>query len=201
MSFIRNLKKAFTVFSIEVTVLAIGYCIYAIWNGYLITGIILGDILFWSFLAVLFLLNYFVIYTRQEKSEEDQIELKETFFGSTKKEQALKYLKVIGNLTSNQLANLLEIDVRNLSKFINPLIQTGVIVAKKQGKTFIYSLKDARSFLHTHNRHNSLGDTDYAGHVTLPKSDVKMPAEGNMLGRVALDDWKLGEFFYLPLKK
>ncbi len=201
MSFVKNLKKAFTIFSVEVTFLAIGYCIYAIWNGYLITGIILGDILFWSFIAVLFLLDYFVISTRQEKSEENHIGVKETFFGPTKKEQALKYLKVIGNLSSNQLANLLEIDVRNLSKFINPLIQTGVIEAKKQGKTFIYSLKDAHSFLHTHNRHNSLGETDYAGHVTIPKSDVKLPAEGNMLGRIALDDWKLGEFFYLPLKK
>jgi hypothetical protein len=201
MSFIRNLKRAFTIFSVEVTILAIGYCIYAIWNGYLITGIVIGDILFWSFLTVLFLLDYFVISTRQEKIKEDQIELKETFFGSTKKEQALKYLKVIGNLTSNQLANLLEIDVRNLSKFVNPMIQTGVIEAKKQGKTFIYSLKDARSLLHTHNRHNSLGETDYAGHVTLPRSDVRLPTEGNMLGRVALDDWKLGEFFYLSLKK
>jgi len=201
MSFAKNLKKTFTIFSIEVTFLAIGYCIYVIWNGYLITGIILGDILFWSFLTVLFLLNYFVLSTRQEKTEEDQIGLKETFFGSTKKEQTLKYLKVIGNLTSNQLANLLEIDVRNLSKFINPLIQTGVIEAKKQGKTFIYSLKDARSFLHTHNRHNSLGETDYAGHVMLPKSDGKLPVEGNMLGRIALDDWKLGEFFYLSLRQ
>ena len=122
MSFVKNLKRAFTIFSIEVTFLAIGYCVYVIWNGYLITGIVIGDVLFWSFLAVLFLLNYFVISTRQEKVEEDQIVVKETFFGSTKKEQALKYLKVIGNLTSNQLANLLEIDVRNLSKFINPLI-------------------------------------------------------------------------------
>lgn len=201
MSFIRNLKRTFTIFSIEVTFLAIGYCIYVIWNRYLITGMILGDVLFWSFLAVLFLLNYFVISTRQEEVEEEQAELKQTSFGYTKKEQALKYLKVIGNLTSNQLANLLDIDVRNLSKFINPLIQTGVIEAKKQGKTFIYSLKDARSFLHAHNRHNSLGESDYTGHITLPKSDVKLPAEGNMLGRIALDDWKLGEFFYLPLKK
>lgn len=201
MSFVGNLKKTFNIFSIEIASLAIGYCLYVVWKGYLITGILIGDVLFWSFLAVLFLLNYFVISTRQEKVEEDQIELKETFFGSTKKEQALKYLKIIGNLTSNQLANLLEIDVRNLSKFINPLIQTEVIEAKKQGKTFIYSLKNARSFLHTHNHHNSLGETDYAGHVTPPKSDVELLTEGNILGRIALDGWKLGEFFYLPLRK
>jgi DNA helicase HerA-like ATPase len=35
----------------------------------------------------------------------------------------------------------------------------------------------------------------------MPKSHVKLPKEGNMLGRVALDDWKLGEFLYLPLRK
>jgi len=55
--------------------------------------------------------------------------------------------------------------------------------------------------LHTHNRHNLLEETDYAGHVELPRSEVKLPAEGNVLGRIALDDWGLGDFFYLPLKK
>jgi DNA helicase HerA-like ATPase len=104
-------------------------------------------------------------------------------------------------VTSGQLASLLEVDIRNLSKFVNPLIMTGVIEARKQGKTFIYSLKNAHTILHTHNRHNSFEETDYAGNVALPKSDVKLPAEGNMLGRLVLDDWKLGEFFYLPLRK
>jgi len=34
-----------------------------------------------------------------------------------------------------------------------------------------------------------------------PNRYVKLPKEGNMLGRVVTDDWKLGEFFYLPLKR
>jgi len=201
MSLTHDLKNAFIVFSIEVASLTIGYCVYAVWNGYLITGFLIGDILFWAFLTMLFVLDYAVISNRQKETGDEQNELGTSSIGSTKKEQALKYLRVIGNLTSGQLASLLEVDARNLSKFINPFIQTGIIEAKKQGKTFIYSLKDAHSFLHTHNRHNSLGEADYAGHVTLPKWDVKLPAEGNMLGRVALNDWKLGEFFYLPLRK
>lgn len=83
---------------------------------------------------------------------------------------------------------MLELGVRNLSKFVNPLIQTGVIEVNKQGKTFIYSLKDTHSFLHTHNRHNSLEETDYAGHISLPKWDIKIPAEGNMLGSARPQD-------------
>ena len=64
---------------------------------------------------------------------------------SLKREQVLKYLKVLGHLTSGQLASLVEIDVRNLSKSVNPLIQTGIIAARKEGKTFIYSLRDAHT--------------------------------------------------------
>jgi len=119
---------------------------------------------------------------------------------ATKKEQALKFLKVLGNLSSNQLAALLEIDVRNLSKFINPFIQTGIIAAKKEGKTYIYSLKDSHTFTLTHNRHTPQEETEYAG-VALPKSNIQLPSEGNVLGRIALDDWKLGDFVYLPLRK
>jgi predicted PilT family ATPase len=103
-------------------------------------------------------------------------------------------------MNSGQLASLLEIDVRNLSKFVNPLIQTEIIAARKEGKTFIYSLRDAHTFLHTHNRHNSLEESKYAAQVELPKWHVKLPKEGNMLGRVALDDWKLGDFLYLLLR-
>lgn len=133
MSFIHNLKKTFIVFSVEITILAIGYCIYVIWNGYLITEILIGDILFWAFLVLLFVLDYFIVSTRQKKEEDVQNKVKQNIAGSTKKEQTLKYLRVIGNLSSKQLASLLEIDVRNLSKFINPLIQTRVIEAKKTG--------------------------------------------------------------------
>jgi DNA helicase HerA-like ATPase len=38
---------------------------------------------------------------------------------------------------------LLDVIVRNLSKFVNPLTQTGIVAARKQGKTFIYSLARA----------------------------------------------------------
>jgi hypothetical protein len=40
-----------------------------------------------------------------------------------------------------------------------------------------------------------------ASHVELPKWYVKPPEESIILGRVALDDWKLGDCFYLPLNK
>jgi DNA helicase HerA-like ATPase len=30
---------------------------------------------------------------------------------------------------------------------------------------------------------------------------MHLPSEGNVLGRVSLDDWKLGDFVYLPLRK
>jgi DNA helicase HerA-like ATPase len=90
--------------------------------------------------------------------------------------------------------------VRNLSKFINPFIQTGIIAAKKEGKTYIYSLKSPHNLPLTHNRHTPQEETEYAG-VTLPKLNIKLPSEGNVLGRVALDDWNLGDFVYLPLRK
>lgn len=200
MSVLPNLKRAFTWFSIEVALLSIGYCVLIVWSGAFITGILLGDVLLFAFLTVLFILDYTIASRSESEKQGEDIQVSPVVV-QTKKEQALKYLKVIGNLSSGQLASLLELDVRNLSKFINPLIQTGIIEAKKQGKTFIYSLKDAHTFLHTHNRHNSLEETDYAGHVSLPKWDVKLSTEGNMLGRVTLDDWELGDFFYLPLKK
>ena len=200
MSVLHSLKRAFTWFSIEVALLSIGYCALILWGGAFITGILLGDVLLFAFLAVLFILDYAIASRSESENQEGDTQLSPVV-AQTKKEQALKYLKVIGNLTSGQLASLLELDVRNLSKFINPLIQTGVLEAKKQGKTFIYSLKDAHTLLHIHNRHNILEEADYVGHIALPKSDVRLPAEGNMLGRVALDDWKLSEFFYLPLKK
>ncbi len=120
--------------------------------------------------------------------------------GATKKEQALKFLKVLGSLSSNQLASLLEVDVRNLSKFINPFIQTGIIAAKKEGKTYIYSLKKPHNLQLTHNRHTPQEETEYAS-VTLPKWSIQLPSEGDVLGRLALDDWKLGDFIYLPLRK
>jgi len=185
------LRRVLTWFLVEVALLSLGYCDVVLWSGNFITGILLGDVLLFAFLTVLFLLNL-AITSRNTSNQDEGIEIPPAV-AQTKKDQALKYLKTLGNVTSGQLTSLLEVDVRNLSKFINPLIQTGVVEARKQGKTFIYSLRNAHTILHTHNRHNSLEETDYAGHVELPRSDVKLPAEGNMLGRIALDDWKLGD--------
>lgn len=198
MAFFQRLRRAFIIFSVEVSLLVFSYWGFLVFNGSYVTGALLGEVLFYAFLTTLFILDYVLVSRRIEENSEIATVLPSQ---TTKKEQALKYLKVMGNLSSNQLASLLEIDVRNLSKFINPMIQTGILEATKQGKTFLYSLKNMHTLLHTHNRHNSLGETDYAGHMTLPKWDVKLPTEGNVLGRIAVDDWKLDEFFYLPLRK
>ena len=200
MGVAQNLKKTAIAFAIEVTCIALAYLAYVFWDQGSVTGSALADILLIGFFGMLFVLNYAFVSKRLTEEAED-VGIPPTVISGTKKEQALKYLKVLGSVTSGQLASLLEIDVRNLSKFINPLIQSGIVSAKKEGKTFIYSLKDAHSYLHTHNRHTSLEETDYAGHIELPKWHVKLPKEGNMLGRVAFDDWKLGEFFYLLLAK
>jgi KaiC/GvpD/RAD55 family RecA-like ATPase len=196
-----NLKRALVAFGLEVTCLVFAYLAYLLSNDTSISGSALSDILLLGFLSTLFALNYAIISRRSpDETGEEETPDQVPALG-TKREQALKYLKVLGKVSSGQLASLLEIDVRNLSKFVNPLIQTGIIAARKEGKTFIYSLRDAHTFLHTHNRHTSLEENDYAGHVELPKWHVTLPKEGNMLGRIATDDWKLGEFLYLPLRK
>jgi len=197
----RNLKGTILMFSLEVTCLTFAYLAYLLWNGNSITGSVLTDMLLLGFLSTLFALDYAIVIRRSSGEVEEGEVPDQVPASGTKREQALKYLKVLGHLTSGQLASLLEIDVRNLSKFVNPLIQTGIIAARKEGKTFIYSLRDAHTFLHTHNRHTSLEESDYASHVELPKCHVKLPKEGNMLGRIAIDDWKLGEFLYLPLRR
>ena len=196
---LRSLRKAITWFLVEVGLLSIGYCGLVLWSGTFVTGLLLGDALLLAFLTILFILDC-VVASRSESEDQEEAQ-PSPVVAQTKKDLVLKYLKTIGSLTSGQLASLLEIDVRNLSKFINPLIQAGIVTARKQGKTFLYSLRTTHTLLHTHNRHNSLEGPDYAGHIELPKWHIKLPKEGNMLGRVALDDWKLGEFFYLPLSK
>jgi KaiC/GvpD/RAD55 family RecA-like ATPase len=196
----RNLKRAVLVFGLEFTCIVFAYLGYIISNEVSITGSMLTDFLFFGFLSVLFALDYAIASKYPSDGSEENGEAVIPS-GGTKKEQVLKYLKVLGNISSGQLASLLEVDVRNLSKFINPLIQVGIVSAKREGKTFIYSLKNVHTLLHTHNRHTALEESDYAGHVELPKWHVKLPKDGNMLGRLALDDWKLGEFFYLPLRK
>jgi KaiC/GvpD/RAD55 family RecA-like ATPase len=199
VSIARSLKRTLLVFSVEVACFAIGYLAYTLWKEGSITGSTLSDALLLFSLSMLLILNYAVV-GRHSSNEADTISEPTGPSGSTKKEQALKYLRVLGKVSSGQLASLLDIDVRNLSKFVNPLIQTGIIAARKEGKTFIYSLRDAHTYLHTHNRHNSSEETDYESHVELPKCHAKLPREGNMLGRIALDDWKLGDFLYLPLR-
>jgi len=196
-----NLKRALVAFALEVTCIVFLYLTYLLGSGASLTGSALTDALLIGFLSILFAFDYAVLSKHSSGDVGETRIPDETASSGTKREQALRYLKVLGHLTSGQLASLLEIDVRNLSKFINPLIQTGIIAARKEGKTFIYSLRDAHTYLHTHNRHTSLGEDDYASHVELPKWHVTLPKEGNMLGRVALDDWKLGEFLYLPLRK
>ncbi|MGA3406039.1 MAG: DUF87 domain-containing protein [Candidatus Bathyarchaeia archaeon] len=199
---LRILAKSVLAFLFELGALVLGYYAYLAWIGASVTGSSMSDILLPVSLIMMFGLNVAVV-SRWHGGEPDETAAatdNSPTVGATKKEQALKFLKVLGNLSSNQLAVLLEIDVRNLSKFINPFIQTGIIAAKKEGKTYIYSLKNPHNLLLTHNRHTPQEETEYAG-VTLPKWNIQLPSEGNVLGRVALDDWKLGDFVYLPLKK
>ena len=189
-------------FLCELGALSLGNYEYLNWSGISVTGNSLGDLLIPASLVMLFALNIAVIskWFSDDKTGETPNSDTSPVGAATKKEQALKFLKVLGNLSSNQLAALLEIDVRNLSKFINPFLQTGIVTAQKAGKTYVYSLKNPHNLLLTHNRHNPQEETDYAS-VTLPKWNAKLPSKGNVLGRVAIDDWKLGDFVYLPLRK
>jgi KaiC/GvpD/RAD55 family RecA-like ATPase/DNA-binding transcriptional ArsR family regulator len=196
----RNVKRSLIAFSVEVACLVFAYLGYLLWKDGSITGSTLTDALLLVSFSMLLALDYAVV-SRYPSDETEPLTETATPPAGTKREQALRYLKVLGKLSSGQLASLLEVDVRNLSKFVNPLIQTGIIAARKEGKTFIYSLRDAHTYLHTHNRHTSLEETDYESHIELPKWHVMLPKEGNMLGRIAKDDWKLGEFLYLPLTK
>ena len=198
---IEHLKETIVAFSLEITFLTFAYLTYLLLNGVLITGSALSDVLLLGFFSMLFALDYAIVSRRSSDDIKEGDATDQVPASGTKREQALKYLKVLGRVSSGQLASLLEIDVRNLSKFVNPLIQTGIIAARREGKTFIYSLRDAHTYLHTHNRHTSLEQDDYASHIELPKWHVTLPKEGNMLGRVAIDDWKLDEFLYLPLRK
>jgi KaiC/GvpD/RAD55 family RecA-like ATPase len=199
---LRILARSVLAFVFEVGSLVLCYYAYLAWIGVSVTGSLFSDILLPVSLAMMFGLNIAVVSRWPSKETDETTTNSDTSVtaGATKKEQALKFLKVLGSLSSNQLASLLEIDVRNLSKFINPFIQTGIIAAKKEGKTYIYSLKNPHNLLLTHNRHTPQEETEYAN-VTLPKWNIQLPSEGNVLGRVALDDWKLGDFVYLPLRK
>ena len=182
--------KSVIAFFFEIGALALGYYVYLGLNGVSVTGNWLADLLLPTSLIMLFVVNVALISKWPVHDTEETMGSTEMLNVSpTKKEQALKFLKVLGSLSSNQLASLLEVDVRNLSKFINPFIQTGIIAVKKEGKTYIYSLKNPHTFALTHNRHTSQEETDYASQNTLPNPNLQLPSEGNVLGRVALDDW------------
>jgi KaiC/GvpD/RAD55 family RecA-like ATPase len=199
---LRILARSVLAFVFEVGSLVLCYYAYLAWIGVSVTGSLFSDILLPVSLAMMFGLNIAVGSRWPSKERDETTTNSDTSVtaGATKKEQALKFLRVMGSLSSNQLAALLEIDVRNLSKFINPFIQTGIIATKKEGRTYIYSLKNPHNLLLTHNRHTPQEETEYAS-VTLPKWNIQLPTEGNVLGRLALDDWKLGDFVYLPLRK
>lgn len=141
------------VFVFEIGALVLGYYAYLALNGVSVTGNPLSDILLPISLGMMFGLNVAVVSRWSPKETEETAANPDTpvIAGTTKKEQALKFLKVLGSLSSNQLAALLEVDVRNLSKFINPFIQTGIIAAKKEGKTYIYSLRNPHTLTLTHN--------------------------------------------------
>jgi Cdc6-like AAA superfamily ATPase len=200
---LRILAWSVLAFVFEVGALVLCYYAYLALNGISVTGSLFSDILLPVSLAMMYGLNVALV-SRWPSKETDETATNPDISvtaGATKKEQALKFLKVLGSLSSNQLASLLEIDVRNLSKFINPFIQTGIIAAKKEGKTYIYSLKNPHNLLLTHNRHTPQEETEYASQITLPKWNIQLPSEGNVLGRLALGDWKLGDFVYLPMRK
>ena len=200
----RIMRKTVTAFVFEVGAIVLAYYAYLAWKGISVTGSQISDFLLSISLAMMFGLNVAVVSKWPRKENDEPPAYADSSVatgGATKKEQALKFLKVLGSLSSNQLAALLEIDVRNLSKLITPFIQTGIIAARKEGKTYIYSLKNPHTLTLTHNRHTSPEDAEYASQVTLPKWSIQLPSEGNVLGRLALDDWKLGDFVYLPLRR
>jgi len=199
----HTLSKSVLTFVFEIGALGLGYYAYLSLNEISVTGSRISDILLPVSLFMMFGLNIAVVSRWHGRGADETAAATDNSptLGGTKKEQALKFLKVLGSLSSNQLAALLEIDVRNLSKFINPFIQTGIIAAKKEGKTYIYSLKNPHNLLLTHNRHTPQEEAEYANQISLPKSNIQLPSEGNVLGRVALDDWKPGDFVYLQLRK
>jgi hypothetical protein len=136
VSIARNVKRTLTLFSVEVACFALGYVAYTLWKEGSMTGSTLSDALLLFSLSMLIVLDYAIV-GRHPPDETNATSESTGASGSTKREQVLKYLKVLGSVSSGQLASLLEIDVRNLSKFVNPLIQTGIIAARKEDKTFI----------------------------------------------------------------
>ena len=68
---LRSLRKAFVWFCIELTLLAIGYCLVVLWSGVFITGMLLGDVLLFAFLTVLFILDTAIAARNGSETEED----------------------------------------------------------------------------------------------------------------------------------
>jgi hypothetical protein len=83
----------------------------------------LSDILLTVSLAIMFGLNAAVVFRQPAKETSETATNSDTSIttGTMKKEQALKFMKVLGNLSSNQLAGLLEIDMPNLGLGLEPL--------------------------------------------------------------------------------
>ena len=121
MKVAQDLKRTLVAFSIEMTCLVFSYFGYLLWRQGSITRSTLADTLVAVSFSMLFALDY-AILSRRPQNEAATPEPSQAPSG-TKREQALRYLKILGGLSSGQLASLLEVDVRNLSKFVNPLIQ------------------------------------------------------------------------------
>jgi hypothetical protein len=105
VSRIRVIVKSIVAFFFEVGTLAVGYYAYLALNGISITGNSLADLLLPASLAMLFALNIALVSKLLGKETEKTAVNSDTapIGGATKKEQALKFLKVMGNLSSNQL--------------------------------------------------------------------------------------------------
>src|SRR5208283_3982192 len=96
--------KSIVAFFFEVGALAVGYYAYLALNGISVTGNSFADLLLPISLAMLFALNVALVSKWQGKETEETVANSDTapIGGATKKEQALKLLKVMGNLSSNQ---------------------------------------------------------------------------------------------------
>ena len=104
---IHVIVKSIVAFFFEVGALAVGYYAYLALNGISITGNSFADLLLPASLVMLFGLNVALISKWQGKETEETAANSDTasIGGATKKEQALKFLKVMGSLSSNQLAS------------------------------------------------------------------------------------------------
>ena len=83
-------------FGVEFTCLAFGYLAYLLWNRVSITGSAFSDTLLLGFLSTLFALNYAIASRLSTTNAEENEMTDNTAHPGTKREQALKFLKVLG---------------------------------------------------------------------------------------------------------